>query len=148
MRASPIRESPTRESKCVHDGTCYPANHVCAKFDEKADAKAAVGALQTAGFTDVEWFQGAQAYEAIQDRSGQENVLLRIWRQIRDVGTEGDLHRLYLATLRAGGALVTVYAHPHERVEVARAILAAHHAQSIWYLGAWAMERLPAAAPK
>jgi hypothetical protein len=134
------------EDQCIHDGTCYPTNHLCAAFTDDADVSSAVAALHAAGFADLEWFHGAEAYDAIQQRRAQLPAILRVWRAVRNVGTEGDLHRLYLTTLRQGGSLVIVAAGSNARVEQARTILAGHHANPIWYLGAWAMERLPVTA--
>jgi hypothetical protein len=137
-----------QEDPCVHDGTCYPTNHLCAAFTDDADALRAVADLQSAGFTDLERFHGVETYEALQQRRRQQPIILRVWRDMRNVGGEGDLHRLYLNALRNGGSFIIVAPELSGRKEEATTILAAHHASSIWYMGTWAMERLPATTSK
>jgi hypothetical protein len=134
-------------SKCIQEGTCYPTNHVCAVIDQEAETEGAVEALRAAGFANIRLFRGQEAYTAIRRRSGQDNALWRVWRRVRDLGTEGEIHQLYLATLRRGGSYVLVYASTRDQVDLARAILAAHHAHAIWHLGPWTMERLSEQSP-
>jgi hypothetical protein len=130
------------ERQCVIEGTCYPTNHVGAVIDQRAEAEDAAADLQGAGFEDVVLFHGREAYEAIRDASGRNNALTRAWRRLRDHGDEGELHEHFLSTLRRGRSFVIVYADTPEQVAHARDILASRHAHDIWYLGAWAMERM------
>src|SRR5262245_8052851 len=99
-----------RESVCVHEGTCYPSNHVTAAFDSRTEADAAAAALAKAGFIDVGLFHGLDAYQAIQDASRRSASLTRVWRRFRRVGGEGEQREHFLATLRAGGSYLIVRA--------------------------------------
>src|SRR5215469_7381128 len=94
--------APMRERACVHEGTCYPTNHVTAAFDGQKDAEGAGAALRGAGFADVGLFHGQEAYVAIQAASKHVAALTRVWRRLRDLG-EDELREQYLATLRRGG---------------------------------------------
>jgi hypothetical protein len=131
------------EDQCIHEGTCYPVNHVSAAFDTQLAAEKASEALRIAGFTDIGLFHGQEAYDAIQEKSRQQNVLVRTWRRMRDVGREGELHHQYLATLQQGGSYLIVYTTMTEQVNRAHEILVAHAGYNIWHAGPWAMERLP-----
>jgi hypothetical protein len=131
-----------RERACVHEGTCYPTNHIIAAFAWRQDAEDAGAALRSAGFDDVGLFHGQEAYAAIQDASRREAALTRFWRRLRDLGGEGDLHRRYLLTLRDGGSYLIVHADTTEQASQVRDILVLRHAHDIWRLGAWTLERL------
>jgi hypothetical protein len=130
-----------RERPCIHEGICYPTNHVSAAFDSRAEAEEAGAALRAAGFADVGLFHGRDAYVAIQDATRHEGALTRVWRRLRDLG-EDEPHEQYLATLREGGSYLIVHADTAEQASHARDVLAPHHAHDIWRLGAWTLERL------
>jgi hypothetical protein len=131
-----------RERACMHEGTCYPTNHVTAAFDGQQDAEDAGAALRGAGFADIGLFHGREAYVAIQDASKHIAAVTRVWRRLRDLG-EDQPHEYYLAILRRGGSYLIVRADTPEQAARARDLLASHHAHDIWYLGAWTLERLP-----
>jgi hypothetical protein len=131
-----------RERACMHEGTCYPTNHIIAAFNWRPDAEDAGAALRSAGFDDVALFHGEEAYVAIQDASRHEAALVRAWRRLRDLGGEGEIHRRYLLTLRDGGSYLIVRADTAEQASQVRDILVLHHAHEIWRLGAWTLERL------
>ena len=130
------------ERACVHEGTCYPTNHVIAAFDGQKDAEEAGTALRGAGFADVGLFHGREAYAAIEDASKHIATLTRAWRKLRDLG-EGELREHFLATLRRGGSYLIVRADTSEQAARVRDLLVSHHAHDIWHLGAWTLERLP-----
>lgn len=131
-----------RERACMHEGTCYPTNHIIVAFNWRPDAEDAGAALHSAGFDDVALFHGEEAYVAIQDASRREPAFTRAWRRLRDLGGEGALHRRYLLTLRDGGSYLIVRADTTEQASQVRDILVLHHAHEIWRLGAWTLERL------
>lgn len=130
------------ERKCVHEGTCYPTNHVSAVIDLRVDAEAAAEALRRAGFADVEIFHGQPAYMAIRNASKHGAAFVRAWRRIRDFGEEGELHQHYFSTLRHGSSYIIVYTATAEQTRHVRDILVMHHGHDIWRLGAWTEERL------
>jgi hypothetical protein len=135
---------PVREPACVHDGTCYPTNHVVATFDSQPDAEGAGAALRDSDFTDVGLFHGPDAYAAIVAASSHESSFTRLWRRLRDLGgDEGELHERCLLTLRRGGSYLIVHADTSEQASHARDILVSHNAHDIWRLGSWSLERLP-----
>lgn len=132
-----------RERACVHEGTCFPTNHVIAAFNRRSEAEESAAALCGAALADVGLFHGPEAYAAIQDASRHTAAFTRAWRRLRDLGGEGELHQHYLSTLLHGGSYLIVRADTSEQVSQARDILVAHHAHDIWRLGAWIAERLP-----
>lgn len=133
---------PVPERKCMHEGTCYPTNHVGAVIDRRPDAEEAAGALRSAGFEDVGLFHGQEAYAEIRKASSHVAAFTRAWRRFRDFGDEGELYQHYLSTLRRGNSYLIVHADTPEHAYRARDILVAHHAHDIWRLGAWTVERL------
>lgn len=136
-----------RERACVHEGTCFPTNHVTAAFDRRPEAEDAGTALRRAGFADVGLFHGPEDYRVIQDASRHTAVFARAWRRFRDLGGEGDLHQHYLSVLRRGGSYLIVRADTSVEACQARDILVTYHAHEIWHLGAWIAERLPEREP-
>ena len=131
-----------REKACMHEGTCYPTNHVIAAIDRRPEAEEAGAALRNAGFADVGLFHGQRAYVAIQDASRHATLFRRAWWRLRDLGGEGELHHQYLATLLRGGSYLIVRADTAEQASQARDILVTYHAHDIWRFGAWTSERL------
>jgi hypothetical protein len=135
------------EPECIHEGTCYPTNHVSAVIDQHTEAEEAAEALRRAGFADVSVFHGQEAYAAIRDKRERAGMLQRAWQWVRNLGDEDEIHARYLDALRRGGSYLIVYADTREEVQSAREILIAHHAYNLWHLGPWVMERLPERPP-
>lgn len=131
----------------MHEGTCYPTNHVSAVIDHHAEAEEAAEALRRAGFADVGVFHGQEAYAAIRAKSEHASMLQRAWHWLRNVGDEDEVHGRYLEALRRGGSYLIVHADTRVEVHSAREILLAHHAYNLWHLGPWVMERLPEGPP-
>jgi rhamnogalacturonyl hydrolase YesR len=136
------------ELECIHEGTCYPTNHVSAVIDQRSQAEQAAEALRRAGFADVGLFHGHEAYAAIQEKSERKSTLERAKQWIRNIGDEDEIHAHYLAALQRGASYLIVYANTREEAYRAREILTAHQAYNLWYLGSWVMERLPESQPE
>ena len=133
---------PMPVRKCVHEGTCYPTNHVGAVFAWRLDAEEAAEALRAAGFADIAIFHGQDAYATIRDASRHLTAFTRAWRRVRDLGDEGEFHWHSLSALRYGGSYLIVRVRTSEQARRARDVLLPHYAHDIWYLGAWTVERL------
>jgi hypothetical protein len=132
-----------QDRRCVDEGKCYPTNHVAAVIDNCLDAEADAEALRSAGFVDVYWFHGVEAFVAIQAASRYDGSFIRALRWICELGDEGEVREHLFDVLYSGGSVLIVNAATPLQVRHVCNILALRHAHDLQSLELLTVEHLP-----
>jgi hypothetical protein len=116
---------------------------VAVVIDNRLDAEADAEALRSAGFVDVHWFHGVEAFVAIQAASRHDGPFIRALRWICELGDEGEAREhLFDALYRGGSVLIVNAATPLQARHVCD-ILALRHAHDLRRLGLLTVEHVP-----
>ena len=130
-----------------HEIDGYPTDHLAAVIDTRDDTVAAVEALTADGFTssEIHVVAGAEAATALEARTGRTGLAGLAIRIAERLGIENDemmVKQRFEQALRDGRYLVFVDSADQERKERASAILHAHGAHHVGFLGRFTMEKM------
>ena len=125
----------------------YPTDNLAAVIDARDETVAAVEALTADGFAapDIHVFAGAEAAAALEASAGRTGLAGLAIRIAERLGIENDemmVKQRFEQALRDGHYLVFVDAADEERKERASAILHAHGAHHVGFLGRFTMEKM------